>query len=120
MNNDTLPLYPGPPGHVSHLPLQKINDTPSDSSTVTAVAPSPMFTKMTLLLGPENAVTTCPFCQASVRTNIKHTTTTRTHITAVLCSFICCCCCIPYCCDSAKNTDHYCPSCLKYIGTYEK
>ncbi|RVE45590.1 hypothetical protein evm_009787 [Chilo suppressalis] len=85
-----------------------------------ASAPSSLLTQTTLLLGPENGVITCPFCQALVRTEIKHTTTTRTHTLSLLYCLICCCCCIPFCCDSAKNTDHYCPSCKKYLGTYEK
>ncbi|VVD01428.1 unnamed protein product [Leptidea sinapis] len=54
------------------------------------------------LLGPENTIVSCPYCHASVKTAVN------------------CCCCIPYCSDSAKNSDHYCPNCSRYLGTYEK
>ncbi|GBP21417.1 Lipopolysaccharide-induced tumor necrosis factor-alpha factor homolog [Eumeta japonica] len=73
-----------------------------------------------VLLGPNNTTTVCPICSASIRTAVKYTTTTRTHISAALCCMICFMGCIPYCSDSARNTDHYCPNCDSYIGTYEK
>ncbi|CAH4015210.1 unnamed protein product [Pieris brassicae] len=73
-----------------------------------------------VLLGPETSTITCPHCGSTVKTRVRYTTTARTHIAAALCGFICCCCCIPYCSSSAKNTDHFCPNCLKYLGTYEK
>ncbi|CAG4925534.1 unnamed protein product [Colias eurytheme] len=79
------------------------------------------YREVPLLLGPKNALVTCLFCNVPVRTTIKLTTTTRTHITAILFTLVCCCCCIPYwCVDSAKNTDHYCPKCYRYLGTYER
>ncbi|XP_032529323.2 lipopolysaccharide-induced tumor necrosis factor-alpha factor homolog [Danaus plexippus] len=72
-----------------------------------------------LVLGPVTSITRCSFCKSVVMTTIKHRVTSRTHMTAALCCLVCCCC-TPYCCSSAKNTDHYCPSCQAYLGTYEK
>ncbi|XP_075985697.1 lipopolysaccharide-induced tumor necrosis factor-alpha factor homolog isoform X2 [Anticarsia gemmatalis] len=72
------------------------------------------------LLGPENTITTCQFCRASIKTAVKYTTTSRTHMAAALWGMICCLCCVPYGAESAKNTDHYCPACQRYLGTYVK
>ncbi|CAB3237201.1 unnamed protein product [Arctia plantaginis] len=72
------------------------------------------------LLGPENTVTTCQFCRASIKTAVKYTTTSRTHMAAALWGMICCLCCVPYGAESAKNSDHYCPACQRYLGTYVK
>ncbi|XP_037964318.2 lipopolysaccharide-induced tumor necrosis factor-alpha factor homolog [Plutella xylostella] len=72
------------------------------------------------LLGPSNTLTVCQFCQASVKTSVKYSVTSRTHMAAALWSIVCCLCCVPYCIDSAKNSDHYCPNCARYMGSYEK
>ncbi|XP_052753855.1 lipopolysaccharide-induced tumor necrosis factor-alpha factor homolog isoform X2 [Galleria mellonella] len=92
-----------------------------DSTTI-PLTTQPSFNQVMAptLLGPENSITVCQFCQASIKTSIKYTVTARTHIAAALCGLICCCCCIPYLSESAKNADHYCPNCHKYLGTYEK
>ncbi|KAL0895762.1 hypothetical protein ABMA27_011818 [Loxostege sticticalis] len=73
-----------------------------------------------LLLGPETSIVDCPYCQSHIMTTVKHTSNTNTHIAAANWSRLCCLCCIPFCSDSAKNADHYCPCCQKYLGTYRK
>ncbi|XP_039765941.1 lipopolysaccharide-induced tumor necrosis factor-alpha factor homolog [Pararge aegeria] len=115
MSQDSELLYPRnlePTKDMEILPM-------SQKSAITVSAPNAPKA-VPLLLGPDNTVTICPFCSSNIKTSVKFRSTTRTHITAALCCLICCCCCIPYCLDSAKNTDHYCPSCSNYIGTYEK
>jgi len=71
-------------------------------------------------VGPDPQMITCPSCRSSVITRIEYEPTTKTHIMAgLLCVFCCwCCVCVPYCVDSCKNGNHYCPSCGAYIGTY--
>ncbi|KAJ6643349.1 Lipopolysaccharide-induced tumor necrosis factor-alpha factor like [Pseudolycoriella hygida] len=71
-------------------------------------------------VGPDPQMITCPSCRSSVITRIEYEPTTKTHIIAgLLCVFCCwCCVCVPYCVDSCKNGNHYCPSCGAYIGTY--
>ncbi|KAJ2946452.1 hypothetical protein O0L34_g12495 [Tuta absoluta] len=114
----TEPLYPS-----ATLPLR---DNRDNYSVISSPASPPVLQTTGsvplphLLLGPENTVTTCPFCHASIKTAVKYTTTTRTHIAAILYGLMCCCCCIGYCSDSAKNSDHYCPNCQRFLGTYEK
>ncbi|XP_049887314.1 lipopolysaccharide-induced tumor necrosis factor-alpha factor-like isoform X2 [Pectinophora gossypiella] len=124
MHSESVPLYPP-----ETLPMKDSNTNNSMGQSTPIMGPSAPFPLSApaqtiatgpVLLGPENTVTTCPFCHASVMTAIKYTTTTRTHITALLYCLICCCCCIGYCSNSAKNTDHFCPNCQRYLGTYEK
>ncbi|KAI5632529.1 LITAF-like zinc ribbon domain-containing protein [Phthorimaea operculella] len=116
----TEPLYPS-----ATLPLRELRENRDDYSVASGPTVPLVHTTVSaplphLLLGPENTVTTCPFCHASIKTAVKYTTTTRTHIAAVLYGLMCCCCCIGYCSDSAKNSDHYCPNCQRFLGTYQK
>ncbi|CAB3258146.1 unnamed protein product [Arctia plantaginis] len=71
-------------------------------------------------MGPKPASQTCPSCRAQIVTRVEHKTTTKTHLFATLLCFLACwcCVCIPYCTDSCKNADHYCPNCDAYIGSY--
>ncbi|XP_073943348.1 lipopolysaccharide-induced tumor necrosis factor-alpha factor homolog isoform X2 [Choristoneura fumiferana] len=72
------------------------------------------------LLGPENTLYDCPFCNASIKTSVQYTSTALTYIAGALWCTACCLCCIPLCSDSTKNADHYCPSCHRYLGTYKR
>ncbi|XP_037046421.1 lipopolysaccharide-induced tumor necrosis factor-alpha factor homolog [Bradysia coprophila] len=71
-------------------------------------------------VGPESTMVTCPSCRASVRTQVRHESTTKTHLIALLLCVCFCwpCICVPYCVDSCKNANHYCPSCGSFIGSY--
>ncbi|XP_052747380.1 lipopolysaccharide-induced tumor necrosis factor-alpha factor homolog [Bicyclus anynana] len=116
MNQETDRLYPNPMTTDSKVQPEILPLSTSVFTVSSPNAPRPI----PLLLGPDNTVTVCPFCNNNIKTSVRYKSTTRTHILAVLCCFVCCCCCIPYCMDSAKNADHYCPSCKNYLGTYEK
>ncbi|XP_046674758.1 lipopolysaccharide-induced tumor necrosis factor-alpha factor homolog [Homalodisca vitripennis] len=72
-------------------------------------------------VGPDSCIVTCPSCHATVSTRAVKQTTSRTHLCAcILCIFTCCLCAIcPYCCDCCKVTNHYCPSCNTFLGTYD-
>ncbi|OWR52624.1 hypothetical protein KGM_211937 [Danaus plexippus plexippus] len=71
-------------------------------------------------VGPSATNLICPSCRASIVSRIQHKATTKTHIMALLLCLCLCwpCVCVPYCVDSCQNTDHYCPSCDAYLGTY--
>ncbi|RZB40666.1 zf-LITAF-like domain containing protein [Asbolus verrucosus] len=72
--------------------------------------------------GPVPQPVTCPFCNAKGHSVVKAQASTKTHIIAALLFFFgaCCCCCfIPYCVDSCKNKNHFCPQCHAYLGTYQ-
>ncbi|XP_013195304.1 lipopolysaccharide-induced tumor necrosis factor-alpha factor homolog [Amyelois transitella] len=118
MDNDNIPLYtetcPQPKIVTRHM-----DDNHSDGIILANQNQSPPPINVPVSLGPTNTVTICQYCHASVRTSVRHTVTNRTHMTAILC-WICCCCCLPYCMNSTKNCDHYCPNCNKFLGTYEK
>ncbi|EZA50317.1 Lipopolysaccharide-induced tumor necrosis factor-alpha factor-like protein, partial [Ooceraea biroi] len=64
--------------------------------------------------------TICPRCAALVITVVTVRRSTITHLTALTLFLFGCwpCCLIPYCVDSYTNTDHYCPICRTYLGTY--
>ncbi|XP_028165740.1 lipopolysaccharide-induced tumor necrosis factor-alpha factor homolog [Ostrinia furnacalis] len=111
MDDDGLPLYP------QVYPNAKMERKEPVPQMAPAAVP-PMQTGQ--LLGPENTVTVCQFCKASIKTAVKFTTTSRTHIAAALWGLLCCLCCVPYGVESAKNSDHYCPNCQRYLGTYVK
>ncbi|KAI5641928.1 LITAF-like zinc ribbon domain-containing protein [Phthorimaea operculella] len=71
-------------------------------------------------VGPKSCRITCPSCRASILTRVDRKTINKAHITALVLILIGCvpCCLIPYCMDSCKNIDHYCPNCSAFIGTY--
>ncbi|XP_063633728.1 uncharacterized protein LOC134804554 [Cydia splendana] len=115
--NGSGPLLPH-----SYTPAQiQKKDASMNQSLATAIGSAPVFKAgMSPLLGPENTLCECPFCSASIKTAVQYSTTSRTHMAAALWCLACCLCCVPYGSDSAKNADHYCPSCHRYLGTYEK
>ncbi|XP_063240053.1 lipopolysaccharide-induced tumor necrosis factor-alpha factor homolog [Bacillus rossius redtenbacheri] len=71
-------------------------------------------------LGSASTTIQCPSCHATVKTRVEREATTRTHLIAlVMCLFVCWPCCLfPYCIDSCKGANHYCPSCGAYVGAY--
>jgi len=70
-------------------------------------------------VGPHSTRITCRSCQADISTRVSYDTSSRTHLFALLCCIIFFpCACVPYCMDSCKDTNHYCPNCNAYIGTY--
>ncbi|XP_015509319.2 lipopolysaccharide-induced tumor necrosis factor-alpha factor homolog isoform X1 [Neodiprion pinetum] len=71
-------------------------------------------------LGPESVSMTCPHCRANISTRVEQSSSTKTHIIALLlCIFGCWPCApCPYCIDSCLSKKHYCPGCNAYIGEY--
>uniref|UniRef100_A0A1B6MGE0 LITAF domain-containing protein n=1 Tax=Graphocephala atropunctata TaxID=36148 RepID=A0A1B6MGE0_9HEMI len=81
---------------------------------------APPSTAMVMPLGPETCNVNCPSCHASISTRVEKETTTKTHLFALLlCILLCPLALIPYCCDCCKATNHYCPSCGAFLGTYD-
>ncbi|XP_021182319.1 lipopolysaccharide-induced tumor necrosis factor-alpha factor homolog isoform X1 [Helicoverpa armigera] len=121
MNNDGLPLYPSE--YETQVQIKKFNSkgqTPPQVQQMPEQVPMAVTAPAKQLLGPENTMTTCQFCHATIKTAVKYTTTSRTHMAAALWGMLCCLCCVPYGSESAKNSDHYCPNCQRYLGTYVK
>ncbi|KAJ8970698.1 hypothetical protein NQ317_000596 [Molorchus minor] len=87
---------------------------PGSPSVVHVMATPP------LVLGPLPASLTCPSCHAQITTNVESESNTRTHLFAlILCLVFFPCVCVPYCIDSCKNQNHYCPHCHAFIGRHE-
>ncbi|XP_001360487.4 lipopolysaccharide-induced tumor necrosis factor-alpha factor homolog [Drosophila pseudoobscura] len=62
----------------------------------------------------------CPSCQGEVQTSLITSSTTTTHLCALI-LYICClwpCVVLPYCFNYCKNVRHFCPNCGNHIGTY--
>ncbi|XP_053601862.1 lipopolysaccharide-induced tumor necrosis factor-alpha factor homolog [Plodia interpunctella] len=122
MDSDTIPL--NSEIKTSQSPTKHIDDAYADGMILAAQnAPPPVPPPTNIFpvpLGPNNTKTICQYCHASVRTSVRYTSTTRTHMIAALCCMLCCCCCIPYCMKSTRNCDHYCPNCSNFLGTYHK
>ncbi|XP_037877290.1 lipopolysaccharide-induced tumor necrosis factor-alpha factor homolog [Bombyx mori] len=104
-NNQTQPgLYPAVPSVAPAPPQQFVTVVPAQQ------------------MGPEPTNTSCPSCSAAIVTRVDHVPVTKTHLFALLlCLIGCCpCACIPYCTDSCKDANHYCPNCNAYIGSYNR
>ncbi|KAK9718510.1 LITAF-like zinc ribbon domain [Popillia japonica] len=74
----------------------------------------------TIQFGPTTQSVICPHCQCQVLTKVEAETTTRTHLIAILLFACLCwlCACLPYCMDSCKNKNHYCPNCGAFLGAH--
>ncbi|GLV45880.1 uncharacterized protein CBL_11677 [Carabus blaptoides fortunei] len=72
-------------------------------------------------VGPNSQVMQCPSCHSQISTRVDTEAVTKTHLMALLlCVFGCWpCVCIPYCMDSCKNINHYCPKCNAFLGSYK-
>ncbi|KRT82972.1 hypothetical protein AMK59_3187, partial [Oryctes borbonicus] len=105
--------YPPPPPPATTVVIGNI-PTISGTSAAAVVLGAPQQ------FGPRSQAATCPHCRSEILTRVEAETTTRTHIMAILlCAFLCLpCMCLPYCMDSCKSKNHYCPNCSAYLGTH--
>ncbi|XP_021934130.1 lipopolysaccharide-induced tumor necrosis factor-alpha factor-like isoform X2 [Zootermopsis nevadensis] len=103
-------MNPQPAYGVNPQPAYGMNPIPQVTPTVIVQAP---------MLGSAPCNLQCPSCHASVQTRVDYEPNTKTHLFALLLCLICCpCALIPYCTDSCKSANHYCPSCGTFLGTY--
>ncbi|XP_017838880.1 lipopolysaccharide-induced tumor necrosis factor-alpha factor [Drosophila busckii] len=98
------PLYPPmqPPGNTCVI----VHHTPT--------------VPMRVPVGTEPTFVRCPSCQADVVTVIENKPTSRTHLAALILCLVGCwpCVCVPYCMNSCKSTEHYCPICRAHVGSH--
>ncbi|EDW09062.1 lipopolysaccharide-induced tumor necrosis factor-alpha factor homolog [Drosophila mojavensis] len=75
---------------------------------------------MSTPVGPEPSSLICPNCHQQVTTRTEPKATTKTHLLALILSALCLwpCAIALYCTKCARSTDHFCPSCNNYVGTY--
>ncbi|XP_065367762.1 lipopolysaccharide-induced tumor necrosis factor-alpha factor homolog [Calliphora vicina] len=96
---------------------QPMTSAPASAATVQIMpmANQPIFPQP---VGPKSMEMNCPSCRCRIETTVRHRSTSKTHIACLLLSWTCCCCCLPYCMDSCRNANHFCPMCGAFIGTY--
>ncbi|XP_040296555.1 lipopolysaccharide-induced tumor necrosis factor-alpha factor homolog [Bufo bufo] len=66
---------------------------------------------------------TCPVCRQNIVTRIEYNTGLLVWlIFGILCLLGCWlgCCLIPFCVDSCKDVDHYCPNCNHHLSKYKR
>ncbi|KAJ8726870.1 hypothetical protein PYW08_015267 [Mythimna loreyi] len=103
-------------GHSIHIQQGTMMSTGGLFQTQPVVVPVVVGNQM----GPQPSSITCPSCREVIVTRVEAKSTTKTHLIATMLCFMCCwpCVFIPYCTDSCRNADHYCPNCNSYIGSY--
>ncbi|CAG4953908.1 unnamed protein product [Parnassius apollo] len=106
--------YQDPPPPYS--PVGMTNNQPIIHQTI--IVQSPLKDRPTLF--------NCPTCKKVSLTKVKYANSTKTHMIAGFicgCTFWCMLCClaaIPYLLPAFKKTEHYCPNCDRFLGTYSK
>ncbi|XP_018336810.1 lipopolysaccharide-induced tumor necrosis factor-alpha factor [Agrilus planipennis] len=120
---------------LGHQDETMVNDPPTYNNAITAGAPpppgfvpTPSTHNATIIVsgppqgsfGPRSKMTVCPYCNSHISSKVVSNATTKTHLIALLlCLGLCwCCVCLPYCMDSCRNQNHYCPNCEVFLGTY--
>lgn len=77
-------------------------------------------------VGTEPTTVTCYNCGKVVTTRVTYTTAWHTHFVAgsiCVITMVCSLCClglVPYCFDTFKDAEHYCPNCSTFIGKSNK
>ncbi|CAH0728450.1 unnamed protein product, partial [Brenthis ino] len=77
-------------------------------------------------VGTEPTTVTCFSCGKVVTTRVTYTTAWHTHFVAgsiCIITMVCSLCClglVPYCFDTFKDAEHYCPNCSTFIGKSNK
>lgn len=108
-------MYPPMPQPEQHHHIHYVPPQPAP------IAQEPVRTVIvTSQVGPDPSMVCCPSCRQTVVSRMEYESSTRTHVAAGLLCLVGCwlCCCLPYCMDSCRNGNHYCPNCGSYLGTY--
>ncbi|XP_017490198.1 PREDICTED: lipopolysaccharide-induced tumor necrosis factor-alpha factor homolog [Rhagoletis zephyria] len=113
---------PPPPAYIQS---ENVAARPTAASAVPLNITEPIPTYTTIYtnpnppVGPKSTKLRCPQCKCMVETKVRHRSTTKTHLACLLLSWSCICCCLPYCMDTCRNANHFCPMCGTFLGTYQ-
>ncbi|KAM4631582.1 lipopolysaccharide-induced tumor necrosis factor-alpha factor homolog [Discoglossus pictus] len=122
------PQQPGPPyqqqpaGVGASYPPPPYGMSPGPQPTV-VVAP---VTSTVMIVTPFHDVPvqcTCPVCRQNVVSRIQYTTGLLTWLIFGILLLLGCwlgCCLIPFCVDSCKDVDHFCPNCNNHLHKYKR
>ncbi|OCT64021.1 LITAF domain-containing protein [Xenopus laevis] len=117
--------YPPPPAYnpssgAAYPPAPVYNPQPGQPVTFAPVV-TPVI--VTSVFHDTPASTTCPACRQNVITNIHYSTGLLVWLLfGILLIFGCWlgCCLIPFCVDSCKDVDHFCPNCNHHLYKYKR
>ncbi|XP_053613273.1 lipopolysaccharide-induced tumor necrosis factor-alpha factor homolog [Plodia interpunctella] len=112
-------VYPHPPNIVtSSQPQAGSMPPPPPGMPVNILVPP--------AVGTEPTTINCFNCGKVVTTRVVYTTAWHTHLVAgsiCVITMVCSLCClglVPYCFDTFKDAEHYCPNCNTFIGKSNK
>lgn len=111
-------VYPHPQVTVTSVQPQLAGVPPPPGVPIGVVLPP--------AVGTEPTTITCYNCGKVVTTRVTYTTAWHTHLVAgsvcvitMFCS-LCCLGLVPYCFDTFKDAEHYCPNCNTFVGKSNK
>ncbi|CAH4031903.1 unnamed protein product [Pieris brassicae] len=115
-------VYPHPSPNTVNIAQPHARDMPTSSNMAVPVG----VVLPTVAVGSEPTTVTCYNCGKVVTTRVTYTTAWHTHLVAgslciitMACS-LCCLGLVPYCFDTFKDAEHYCPNCSTFIGKSNK
>lgn len=87
------------------------------------MAPATTTVVLTTSFADTPAACTCPACRQNVVTRIEYNIGLLVWLIFGILILVGCwlgCCLIPFCVDSCKDVDHYCPNCNHHISKYKR
>lgn len=105
-------------------PQQQPQYQPQQITIQTGMAPQPNITVvMSPRMGESPVQTVCHNCKANIFTQTKYESGIAAWLIAGGCCLFglwCGCCLLPFCIDSCKDVEHYCPNCRALVGRYKR
>ncbi|XP_029950825.1 LITAF domain-containing protein-like [Salarias fasciatus] len=120
----SAPPYPGPP--MGFAPAVQPAQQPAYQYNAQQPVTVQPVTQVVVVnknqLGAVPGLMACPHCRSNIITRTEHTSGL---LTWLICSalglfLIWPCCLIPFCVDSCKDVEHYCPVCNNVLYRYKR
>ncbi|MEE6510635.1 hypothetical protein FKM82_030662 [Ascaphus truei] len=116
--------YPQPAGvGGSYPPPPAYGMGPPQPQPTVIMAPVTSVVMVGSSFGDTPTRTTCPVCHQTIVTRTVYTAGLLTWLIFGLLLLFGCwlgCCLIPFCVDSCKDVDHYCPNCNHHLSKYKR
>ncbi|XP_075687438.1 LITAF domain-containing protein-like [Rhinoderma darwinii] len=119
----SAPAYPQPGVGGAYPPPQPPPYGMGGAQPTVVMAPMTTIVIMGTSFADSPTSCTCPVCRQNVVTRIQYNTGLLAWlIFGILCFFGCWlgCCLIPFCLDSCKDVDHFCPNCNHHLSKYKR
>uniref|UniRef100_A0AC35FKF5 LITAF domain-containing protein n=1 Tax=Panagrolaimus sp. PS1159 TaxID=55785 RepID=A0AC35FKF5_9BILA len=115
------------PAELKYTPEFKAPPPPPPYETKPTITPSStrqiVYVPSNQTFESEPVIMNCPYCQKLIETKIEHKVGLLSWLGCLGCVLLDCtagCCLIPFCIDSCKDCEHYCPSCKSFLGKYKR